>query len=140
MIVLVWVQPGTNKKRSETSYSLEGTVLKNVNSIKYPGVTIIYDLIWNTHVSNMYTKANRTLDFLSQNLYQYPQDIKEAVVFGVPKVWFFKKSGYKRGSCVWDPKGVVLQEEIENVWNRTARFVISNYCFETGSMTRNWKT
>ena len=31
--------------------------------------------------------------------------------------------------------GVVLQEEIEKVQNRAARFVTSNYCFETGSMT-----
>ena len=30
---------------------------------------------------------------------------------------------------------MVLQQEIEKVQNRTARFVTSNYCFETGSMT-----
>ena len=30
---------------------------------------------------------------------------------------------------------MVLQEEIENIQNRAARFVTSNYCFETGSMT-----
>ena len=28
-----------------------------------------------------------------------------------------------------------LQQEIKTVQNRTARFVTSNYCFETGSMT-----
>ena len=39
------------------------------------------------------------------------------------------------GSCVWDPQDVVLQQEIEKVQNRAARFVTSNYCFETGSMT-----
>ena len=30
---------------------------------------------------------------------------------------------------------MVLQEEIEKVQNRAAKFVTSNYCFETGSMT-----
>ena len=30
---------------------------------------------------------------------------------------------------------MVLQEEIEKVQNRAARFATSNYCFETGSMT-----
>ena len=30
---------------------------------------------------------------------------------------------------------MVLIEEIEKVQNRAARFVTSNYCFETGSMT-----
>ena len=39
------------------------------------------------------------------------------------------------GSCVWDPQGVALQKETEKVQNRAARFVTSNYCFETGSMT-----
>ena len=30
---------------------------------------------------------------------------------------------------------MVLQEETEKFQNRAARFVTSNYCFETGSMT-----
>ena len=45
-------------------YTLEGTALENVDSIKYPGVTITHDLRWNIHISNMCTKANRTLGFL----------------------------------------------------------------------------
>ena len=52
----------TNKP--EAYYTLEGTVLENVDSIKYLGVTITRDLRWNTHISNMCTKANRTLGFL----------------------------------------------------------------------------
>ena len=46
-----------------------GTDLENVESIKYLGVTITSDLRWNTHVSNVCTKANRTLGFLRRNLY-----------------------------------------------------------------------
>ena len=38
------------------------------------------------------------------------------------------------GSCVWDPQGVVLQQEIEKVQNKAARFVTSKCCFETGSL------
>ena len=30
---------------------------------------------------------------------------------------------------------MVLQQDIEKVQNRAARFVTSNYCFEIGSMT-----
>ena len=30
---------------------------------------------------------------------------------------------------------MVLQQEIEKVQNRAARFVTNNYCFETGSKT-----
>ena len=49
----------TNKRTNkiQSSYKLEGTVLENVESIKYLGVTITKDLKWNTHISNMCTKA-----------------------------------------------------------------------------------
>ena len=39
------------------------------------------------------------------------------------------------GSSVWDHPGVVLQEELESLQKRAARFVTSNYNYETGSMT-----
>ena len=39
------------------------------------------------------------------------------------------------GSSVWDPHIHGLQEELEKVQNRAARFVTGNYVFETGSMT-----
>ena len=117
----------TNKM--EASYTLEGTVLENMESIKYLRVTITYDEMEYTHISNMCTKANRTLGFLRRNIYQFPQDIKEAAY----KELVCPILEY--GSCVWDPQGVVLQQEIEKVQNRAARFVTSNYSFETGSMT-----
>ena len=61
-------------KKIHASYTctLEGTDLENVESIKYFGVTITSDLRWNTHVSNVCTKANRTLGFLRRNLYSCP--------------------------------------------------------------------
>ena len=42
------------------SYTLEGTVIENVESIKYLGVTITSDLKWNSHIRNVRSKANRT--------------------------------------------------------------------------------
>ena len=59
-------------KKIHASYTLEGTYLENVESIKYLGVTITSDLRWNTHVSNVCTKANRTLGFLRRNLFSCP--------------------------------------------------------------------
>ena len=58
-----------------------------------------------------------TLGFLRRNLYSCPQAVKEA--------------GYKElvcpvldyGSSVGNPPGVVLQEELESVQKRAARFV-----------------
>ena len=63
-------------KKIHASYTLEGTDLENVERIKYLGVTITSDLRWNTHVSNVCTKANRTLGFLRRNLYSCPQEVK----------------------------------------------------------------
>ena len=36
-------------KTINASYTLEGTVLDNVENIKYLGITITNDLKWNTH-------------------------------------------------------------------------------------------
>ena len=70
-------------KKIHASHTLEGTVLENVESIKYLGVTIINDLRWNTHVSNICTKANRTLGFLRRKLYSCTQEVKEAAYKGL---------------------------------------------------------
>ena len=64
---------GKRIKKINASYNLEGTVLDNVETIKCLGVTITNDLKWNTHVSNICTKANRTLGFLRRNLSACPQ-------------------------------------------------------------------
>ena len=63
----------TNKQSSkiQANYTLEGTVLENVESIKYLGVTITNDLKWNT------------LGFLWRNLYSCPPDVKEAAYKGL---------------------------------------------------------
>ena len=39
------------------------------------------------------------------------------------------------GSSVWDPHTKYLQEELEKVQNRAARFVTRNYAYEEGSIT-----
>ena len=116
-------------KKIHASYTLEGTDLENVESIKYLGVTITNDLRWNTHVSNVCTEANRTHGFLRQNLHSCPQEVKEAAYKGLacPVLEY--------GSSVWDPPGVVLQEELESVQKCAARFMTGNYKCETGSMT-----
>ena len=112
-------------KKINASYNIEGTVLDNVDNIKYFGITITNDLKWNTHVSSICTNANRTLGFLGRNLSACPQDVYKGLLRPV----------LEYGSSVWDPSGILLQEELENVQKRAARFVTSNYIYETGSMT-----
>ena len=78
------------------------------------------------HVSNICTKANRTLGFLGRNLYACPQEVKEAAYRGLVRP-VLEYSG-----SVWDPSRVGLKNELQKVQNRAARFVIGNYNFETG--------
>ena len=121
----------TNKTlyKIQASYTLEGTVLKNVDNIKYLGVTITNDLKWNTHISNICTKANRTLGFLRRTLFSCPQNVKEAAYKGMVR------RVLEYGSSVWDPHPDKLKKELEKVQNRAARFVTRNYDYETGGMT-----
>ena len=81
----------------QANYTLEGTVLENVESIKYLGATITNDLKWNTHISNFCTKAYRTLGFLMRNLYSCPPDVKQAAYKGLVRPVL------EYGSSVWDP-------------------------------------
>ena len=101
----------------QATYTLEGTVLENVGNIKYLGVTITNDLKWNTHISNICTKGNRTLGFLRRTLFSCPQTVKEAAYKGMVRPIL------EYGSSVWDSHTDMLQEELEKVQNRAARFV-----------------
>ena len=96
----------------ETSYTLEETVLENVDSIKYLGVTITNDFQWNTHITNSCTKANRTLGFLRRNSFFASQDVKEAVY----KELVRQVLEYESSAC--DPHTKGLEEELEKVQNR----------------------
>ena len=51
----------------------------------------------------------------------------------IHELWVLGPDSY--ASPVWDPHGVVVQEELEKVQNHAARFVTGYYNFETGSMT-----
>ena len=77
----------------------------------------------------MCSKANRTLGFLRQNLFSCPQDVKEAAYKSMVRPIL------EYGSTVWDPHCNGLNDELENVQKRAARFVTRNYSYETGSMT-----
>ena len=91
-------------KKINAVNTFEGTVLENVDSIKYVGVTVSKDLKWNTHVSNVCTKANRTLGFLRRNLLTCPQDVKETAHKGLVRPVL----EYARP--VWDPHGIVVRK------------------------------
>ena len=113
----------TNKM--EASYTLEGTVHLIPRSNNHTWLEMEYTYMYQQHVY----KANRTLGFLKRNLYQCPQDGKEAAYKGLfPPFW-------NMAAVFGILKALFFNKKLKKVQNRAARFVTSNYSFETGSIT-----
>ena len=96
-------------KRVIATYTLEGTVLENVDRIKYLGVTITNGLRWNTHVGNICTRANRTLGFLRCNLSSCLREVTEMAYKG------FVRPVLEYAIPVLDPKWKKSSGRIEKV-------------------------
>ena len=109
-------------------YTLHDHQLDAVSSAKYLGLTLSKDMTWKTHVSQVITKANRSLGFLIRNLQIRSPDIKEKAYFGLvrPQVEY--------ASSVWDPYHKNQVHSIEMVQRRTARWVLNRY-HNTSSVT-----
>ena len=58
-------------------YSLHNQTLENIQSAKYLGITITDNMDWDQHVSEISSKANKTLGFLRGNLAFAPRSTKE---------------------------------------------------------------
>ena len=112
-----------NTNKIKAFYTLESTVLKNVENIKYLGVTITNDLRWDTHISNFCTKAYRILGFLRRTIFSCQQDVTKTTYKGMVRPVL------EYGSSVWDPYTDKLQDELEKVQNHAARFVTRNYVY-----------
>ena len=84
---------------------LRETMLENMKSFKYFGVTITHDLRWNRHVSNICTEASMTLGFLKGSFSVCPQDVNEMEYKGLVHPVF------EYASSVWYPSSTSVQNE-----------------------------
>ena len=66
----------STRSKSHHFYSLDSTILQQVPSNPYLGVTISEDLKWSPHITKMTKKANSTLGFLRRNLRTCPLSSK----------------------------------------------------------------
>ena len=64
------------RKTTEYDYKLHDQKLEVTKDNKYLGVTISTDLSWNSHINNIYAKANRTISFLRRNIHSCPKEVK----------------------------------------------------------------
>ena len=98
--------------------------LAEVKHHAYLGVEFSDDLTWATHITKITGKANRSLNFISRNLYDCPQKVKRNSFKS------FLRPDLQYASSVWD---LYLKKEIttiEKVQRRAAHFVTAEYSGE----------
>ena len=102
-------------------YTLHGHILEAVDSAKYLGITITSDLRWKNHISQVCSKANKTLDFLKRNLNIASTTVKRNAYTSLvrPLVEF--------ACTAWDPYHSTQSHRLEMVQRRAARYVTNRH-------------
>ena len=100
-------------KQIPFDYSLHNQTLENVQSAKYLDITITDYMDWGKHVSEISSKATKTLGFLRRNLAFAPLCTKEVEY----KILVRPKLEY--AAPIWSPHSKLQINQIENV-QRTA--------------------
>ena len=92
-------------------YSLHKQTLENVQLAKYLGITITDDMDWGQHVSEISSKATKTLGFLRRNLAFAPRSTKEVAY----KTLVRPKLEY--AAPIWSPhsKLQINQQELQEM-------------------------
>jgi hypothetical protein len=116
----------TRKREHHIDYNYK---LEFINNIKYLGVNLSSDLRWDKHVMECISKANRVLGLLKRNLHFCSKEVKETAYLS------FVRPILEYAGIVWDPHCIYLEEQLEKVLKRAARFVLNNYSYEEGSMS-----
>ncbi|KAI8479428.1 hypothetical protein Bbelb_428470 [Branchiostoma belcheri] len=109
------------KKTLERAYELHGHKLQTEPNVKYLGVTLTKDLKWSLHISNISSRANRSLGFVRRNIKINSKSIKEAAYRALVR------SSLEYASSVWDPHSNKDIATLEKVQRRAARWVCSRY-------------
>ena len=104
-----------------TKYFLHNNQLEVVTSTKYLGVTISQDLSWNKHISNVASKANKTLGLVKRNIKISSPSIKELAFNSLVRPIT------EYSAAVWDPYTQANIRSLEKVQRRAARWTLNRY-------------
>ena len=88
-------------------YSLHNQTLENVQPAKYLGITITDNMDWGQHVSEISSKATKTLGFLRRNLAFAPRSTKEVAY----KTLVRPKLEY--AAPIWSPHSKLQIEKVQ---------------------------
>jgi len=107
-----------NKQTIISDYHIKGCT---INSCKYLGVNITYNLSWNKHIANIVSKAHSVCGFLQRNLRQYSSSVKAKAYFASvrPTVEYT--------SVIWSPYTTCDITALEAVQCKAARFVCNDF-------------
>ena len=98
-------------------YSLHNQTLENVQSAKYLGITISDNMDWGQHISEISSKATKTLGFLRRNLVAFaPRSTKEVAY----KTLVRPKLEY--AAPIWSPYSKLQINQVEKVQRTAARW------------------
>ena len=97
-------------------YSLHNKTLENVQSAKYLAITNTDNIDWGQHVSEIASKATKTLGFLHRNLAFAPRSTKEVAY----KTLVRPKLEY--AAPIWSPHSKLQINQIEKVQRTAARW------------------
>ena len=110
-----------NRTIQHHTYKLHGQELQHVNRAKYLGVTITSDMSWNTHITNIISKASKNLGFLKRNLQSNVPSVKERAYKALVRPIL------EYAPTVWDPYTLENINRVEMIQRRAARYVLNQY-------------
>ena len=99
------------------NYSLHQQTLEQIESAKYLGITITDNLEWGQHVSEISSKATKTLGFLRRNLALAPQHTKEIAYQTLVRPQL------EYAAPIWHPYNETETKKVEKVQKTAARWV-----------------
>ena len=102
-------------------YTLHQQTLENVQSAKYLGITITENMDWGQHISDISSKATKTLGFLRRNLAFAPSSTKEVAYKTLvrPKLEF--------AAPIWSPYQSSRKRRIRRIFTPTFGFVLVHF-------------
>ena len=101
---------------------LGGDVLEKVKSYKYLGITITDDLKWDTHISNICSKARRMTGLIYRNLYYYSDSAFLLVLY---KTMIRPLLEYC--DVIWDPHQKFLRDRLRSVEKLALRMCLKSW-------------
>ena len=108
-------------KQIKFEYSLHQQILEQVQSARYFGITITDNLDWGQHISEISSKATRTLGLLRRNLAFAPRQTKDVAY----KTLVRPQLEY--ASPIWHPHVKTQIQQVEKVQRMAARWTCQRW-------------